>query len=585
MKFHFSGSNSTTCSTVNAKNLEQAKEIFKATELFPEQYVAKECVAESEYDSTLGRNIYKVLPNAYIVISDDEWNEVGKLYLSECDSYDYRKLNSASQRLITDQTETDSSETLPIVGNRSALQKLDKIALRERHDLIKRKMYELEETKRELQLAKDALMNELKHKKRLIYMIETFLGSNEQINTLIEGTNAPEEDPLYIYQEKLYMDEEMGIWSNGGLDFKDLDKFDEWIAEHYATYLYKAKSICAFQIRRHDKDYSSNFLENIILNEENKKTYFLIRNGDNLYRLWSDIHIGEKLFPTKEEYKKVLEKASYWNRPVQEEALSWMDFYMFSLLSIQGIIERTTILGTSLKGMVNLCKPEGMPPEKVVLIRDAEPEFWIGDGRPSWSNYVSKNRESIKVGTRIALTKNSWEYNRHDNNPKWRTEPFNASPPQVGGIHIVEEVGEERSYHGWKYLIRYLPDDTIWSSFDGHKRKRRVPFRLYGDEVLNVDEITFDEIEYYLHNRLYRKDYLRILPVLYAIKDEKIKEVEYEEELVKLLAGSLGWDVEQYQKIRDAIHWWKLKNKWKRAVTKDESKAVRMIIKKLKVTK
>lgn len=53
------------------------------------------------------------------------------------------------------------------------------------------------------------------------------------------------------------------------------------------------------------------------------------------------------------------------------------------------------------------------------------------------------------------------------------------------------------------------------------------------------------------------------------------------EELVKYIAGQLEWDEPQYEKIRKAVTWWKLKNKWKRAVTKDEAKAVRMILRKL----
>jgi len=36
------------------------------------------------------------------------------------------------------------------------------------------------------------------------------------------------------------------------------------------------------------------------------------------------------------------------------------------------------------------------------------------------------------------------------------------------------------------------------------------------------------------------------------------------------------------EKIQQAIQWWKLKNKWKRAITVKESTATRMILRKLK---
>jgi hypothetical protein len=56
----------------------------------------------------------------------------------------------------------------------------------------------------------------------------------------------------------------------------------------------------------------------------------------------------------------------------------------------------------------------------------------------------------------------------------------------------------------------------------------------------------------------------------------RLSEKKYEDSLVKNL--SLHFNEEA---VCEAISWWKLKNKWKRGIMSDDSKALRMIIKRL----
>ena len=174
----------------------------------------------------------------------------------------------------------------------------------------------------------------------------------------------------------------------------------------------------------------------------------------------------------------------------------------------------------------------------------------------------------------------------------WRVSPFRPdSPPSPYQIYLVEEAKSEdeakKSYHGYSFTIYYHPGDKV-ETYDWRTglnlvdRKRRVPCRLYSDEVINFDAITLKDVEYYERNRLERPNYLRILPVLSWIRKLKKEEWELESGFVKLCLSMLGWDEKQEGKVRNAIHWWKLKNKWKRSLMTDDAKAVRMIVKKLK---
>lgn len=575
---------------MDAPSLEIAKKIFKATELFPEQYVSSKYIIkneECEYNWVLERYEHKFKPGALIPIEicEDGWETVGSISLQECLDFSYDELKSTSQKYLPSEDESGREpEKLPVVGNSKALSLLSKNDLRKKHDLIKVKMNELEQARNDLVRAKTALQKELDAKKRVIYIIETFLGVSEEVIELKSGEKADESVPLSLYQQKLYMDEELGIWSDGGMDFQDLDKFDEWITDNYEKFLYDSKSVCAWQIRRKSKNYSNDSFLNAFMNEENFKTYFLIRNGDCLYRIFSNIHVSDKMFPREDEFYRVYEEAKKWrDQPdyIKDKMEQWHDSYLFTLLAIQGMIERTDIFGTSLRGIVNLSKSDGIPSEKVKFIRDAETEHWIGDGRPSWYDFLKQNRRTIKQGTRVVLSSRFYYSNKDD---RWRNAPFRAEPPSRDEIYIVDKYIEKSdgNRYGYKIKIYYNPYDEVYYQWRSHKRKRRVPFRLYLDEVINVDDITFEDINYYLHNRLYRKDYLRILPILYYLKCVKEEEIKLEKELVKYLAGQLGWSEDKYSDIRYAITWWKLKNKWKRAVTADEAKAVRMILKRLK---
>jgi len=585
MKFLFGKSSP---EVILAPNIEVAKKMFKASVLFPEEFLDhSQLIEDGEWDSTAKHHIgRKPKPKAAIPIFDEEWNKLGSIPISECLDFKYDDLQSTSQHLLTGPgvADPENEENLPVIGKPSLLALSDKASLREKNDLIAAELNKLAVMRENLERSVAALHKELTSKRRVIAMVETFLGIQEEVILLADGTPAPEEEPLHLFQQKLYMDEEIGIWSDGGLDFQDLDQFDEWTTKNINTFLYRPKAVCAFQVRRTSKQYTDNALANAFMNEDNYKTYWLIRNGERIYRIWSDIHIGDKVFPGEQELDKVLSEYSrYGEDHAKNKMERWRDSYVFGMLALQGMIERTDIFGTSLRGVVNFARPHGIPPDRVVMVRDAETKHWIGDGRPSWRDYCKVNREAVKQGTRILIV-NVGSSRKDD---AWRTEPFRASWPGRSEVYTVEEMAETNTYHGWSFLIRYDSGDDVYRpgayGEDRYsKRKKRVPFRLYKDEVLNVDDITLEDIDYYMRNRLYRTDYLDIMPALHIARAFKAKEAALEEEFVKLLASKLGWDETQYQAVRDAIKWWKLKNKWKRAVTKDEAKAMRMILGRLK---
>lgn len=574
MKFTFGKNHHAT--TIEANSLKQAIKLFKVTELFPEQYVDDSYVKDADYDSELRRYHYtfKVEDPQIPIFSDD--TQIASVGLKECINVDFSSILPHKNLLEAPQGDRKEENPLPVVHSATALANTPhKVVLREQHDALLKKQAELEAMLSTHHKAMNALKDELSQKMKVVYVLETYLGIHEEITLIKEGTEASEDEPLTLFQQKLYMDEEIGLWEDGGLDFKKIEAFDAWIAANYERFIYRPKGICVFQVRRHKKDYGDIWV-NHSFSIENKKTYFLIRNGSKLYRIWSNVTTGDRLFPTSEEYQKIFKTESKWSTERARKAIQKRhEDYLYGLIAIQGIIERTDVLGLSLRGSVNLTRPDGAPEDRVHFIRDDEPKFWLRDGHPPWEEFIKENRKTIDIGTRIIVTGHDFKFSNSESDA-WRTHPFRVwESPSNYEVFIVEEKVDLGRYHGETFKILFQP------SQEWQKRKRRVPFLLYRDETINFDAITVEDCDYYAQNRLERRHYLHLLPILKFVRTSKLEEQKLESGFTRFIADRLGWDHKDYPKIQAAIDWWKLKNKWKRGLMKDDAKAVRMIMRRL----
>ena len=598
---------------VEAKTLDHAIKLFKVEELFPERCVAPEFIAEKEYHSgSVPEYTYewKGRPLIHIWVEEDftqevkdwvgkgfhketrkDWKQAGTIPLDECVNVDYATLLPQGRQLLPAHEETTppdgSEELMPVIGKPSSLAALPKTALRSLHSEIADRKKNLELESQRLNEALDVLREELRKKSKMLHFLLTFMGVDEDVVQIADGEPASEDEPLVVFQQKLFCDEEMGVWKDGGLDFRNLEDFDKWVVSHIDTFLYRQRSVVAWQVRRHDKKYCEDRLDNFFLNLGNNTTYLLIRNGQQIYRIWSDISIPGSLFPTAQEYEKIMADGFGTEEYRKKKLQATHESYMFGLVAIQGLIERTEILGPGLRGKVNLIKNQ--LGTMVELVRDAEPEHFLSDGHPRWREFLEQNRATIEVGSRVSLVGNF--RGSKDSPSDWRSAPFRPGRlPRPTEVCIVTEAiphGQWGEKGNWKTY--YAPQDEVWGWQDDNRywrtwasktRKRRVPFRFYSDEALNIDTITVEDCEYYERSRLDRESYLDLLRAIHFIKTIKMEERKLEEEFVKLVAGRLGVSDERFPLIREQIVWWKLKNKWRRGLMADDAKALRMIEKK-----
>jgi hypothetical protein len=452
-----------------------------------------------------------------------------------------------------------------------------------------------------LQAKASALSKQIAHAEDAIYMINAYLGKDEEIVRLQKGKPAPEELKISIRQLVLYMDEETAAAANlaekGGMDFKDIHAFDEWlkVPANLKLVLPEEKGIVAFKPRRHEKHYGDNPWENAELNRKNKCLYILIRNGENLYRIYTNLWLDDVFLPRKDEfehffYETKWDKKEVRHRPGSKEYMESMEkaqahqrkFYTVLIL-IQGILDRTKIFHPlPVDQTINVCNLAEAQ-KYITLVYDAENLF--GSSRPDFDDWLDEANSKLTVGCRIMGRFQGYgdDHTMYYEEMKRRLNPRYAVNPQNETLYTLER----RSGEGFLFLFSRNGQILYsgWGDYHGHEAKRRASFKVYkkDDFILNFDAVTIEEMQFYIHSRTNRHHYLSMIPLLKLAIKLKKKEIQEERDFRKLLIGQIvkahnvSFENAESQ-IDTLIVWWKFKCRIHRALTSDDAKAIRMIV-------
>lgn len=440
---------------------------------------------------------------------------------------------------------------------------------------------------REMSKWADAATKELSRVNKILWTLELYLGINEDIVMLQDGVDV--DGPIHLMQELLYMDEEVGDPTDGGLDIRSIKVFEEWLLRHNTYYGYKnlelivphKKCVRIMRVRRNKKDYNDKW-ENLIMEGVNFKTYILIRNGDRLYKVDADISFGPKLFPDETEIMDVMDKPDTWKSGTgQEQALDLIDIYRRNLLIMQGLVDRTEVFG-NLSGMINIIDGSAFNNGDVVLHYESDLSKFISDGSSSFNESLKAGRSQLGVGSRVYYGGIPYDKDHSGRFPNaaWNARRYPSLPDS--GIYTID--ANVKTSYGSAWGFKYLPSDDIYVGYESKERTRRVMFKVWTNEITNYDYFTHRDIQYLermLHDRRERKNYAGNMGTLKAIYKLKKKENELELLFVRNIIQKDYPSVDD-ETIMDLIDWWKKKVKFKRSIQDDSAKAMRMILQKLK---
>jgi hypothetical protein len=531
-----------------------------------------------------------------------------------------------------------------------------------------------------LHQAMEAFQLTIKKVQRLITTLELYLGVHENLIQIASGEKASETDPITLRQLVLFADEELGDPRKGGITFKQLHQFDEWLVDSGAYKLLAPEKRCivAIKPRRYARKSEAGEVLPPMQDAQGKYldsyTYILIRNGDNLYRIQTpNVEVGTTLFPLRKDVQAIYDRISQVQQleqdyldgkcsesyvkqersKVEEETFG----YQKSVLLLQGLLFRTDVLHPLPPGL-NLANPDtygGM----VEFIYDAE--ALLPSGRLSFRDWQRDLNSRIRKGSRVLLAIHKTQKNRHispsdyksrftlsmllhdDNTPplpelgvysvttyserkvkalfnmvpwgeakqrdrdEWLSDnrrfdsdlgKFVAGADEPKELKVYQYDEKNRVKHEEYFVdhlaIRYNPGDTViaggWGkTYSEHTRKNAVGFCLepkHDQWLFNYDELTLDDINFYLTDRVERHNYASMMPFLYELRNQLEKEQAWENEFIKLLSERLHDELSEQLPAgidllalgHEAVRWYKLdKVKIKRSLTDQDAKALRMV--------
>lgn len=395
-----------------------------------------------------------------------------------------------------------------------------------------------------------------------IFTIELYCGLQEDVAQIAEGEPAPASEKIAIRQALLFMDEEtLFDYEDGGMDFNSIKKFDKWVAkpENLNRVLPEQKSVVAFKVRRHGKDYGtpSNLLEawaHVQWAQANEQTYLLIRNGGNVYRIASEIDFSPRLIPMRkeigeEQFKKIHERYDWETKDYKRvEELVTPDSVKFddhvkkmdSLLKqynrivilVQGLLDRSAVFHPH--PPIRLTVP-GVLDEWVRLIRDEE------DGLPC--NKVTLEEYQKQLNS--TLKKGKWIYvdSSYDENYEGGERPYSDSKwsrprtrrgwavnpmPAVCKVDSVKKDGSKVCV-SWPWGKTSTPrvrrwveskDKPGWGHYEhDYETDRMCHEWIPVERVLNVSDYHEGDYKMFLCDRALRGEYLKWAKYLLTAED------------------------------------------------------------------
>jgi hypothetical protein len=615
--YHFGNYSSYGMWTTEADSLEKAIRRFRVGALYPHQYVQPKYQIKGKILNARGYTdtcVIDAKPGAKIEVwihpaPNTPLKHIANISLEDNQDIEIKQFLDSGLRPALEAIEftSDTKElTVSEGGVPLNMTSMKRKQIEEQMALCKAKMGELEAQKREFEAMVRAMKAEVDKRLKQIWVIELYIGSKEEIVQIAEGENASSTEKIYVFQQVLCMDEEIAVynWNQGqdpeNFDFRDIKDFDRWLTEnpeHLEQVLPAKKGIVALRVRRYDKNYETkSFADaffNASLHDQNKKTYLLIRNGDNLYRIWADTSIWPRMFPSASESNPL--KEWEWEsdkREYQEQ----MESYLRGLIVIQGLLDRSHVFSPLPAPKINVMVPEDVE-KYFYLVRDDEPALQSAESAHlmSWKDYRKWLQGQVRVGARVIWLQGKDWYSKDYMEYHVATGHRNVGRPDNGGVYIVDQKDDSHgSYMAGPWSFLYLPDETIWVGWDEEEqssyrlRKKRVRWYCDDTEIVALDAISLRYVSYLVNNRYERREYETLLRVLMGWSEVIREEQEKETPFVELLLQQAGLNPrdpsneEEMNRARRLIRWWKLKTKETRTLGSDEPKALRMILKEFK---
>lgn len=479
---------------------------------------------------------------------------------------------------------------------------------------------EIERQRQELDATLAPLRKKMKQLEEVAWTVDLYLGRDEQITRVREGAPASADEPLTIRQRVLAMSEEAAYLTatgSTGFDYESTDSFIEWLRDdaNLNQVLPEQKGLVVLVPTRVQVD-SGNRFEDSYRNAQNAVSYWLIRNGQNVYLMTTDITVGSHLTPKRDEFVSYFSYTNHLGERIHYEPGSeaWVKaernadarrrHFMRIFLVAQGLVDRTAVWHPLPNKHVNLLDVAEQANGRIVIINELD--NILTDGRPTFRQWQRDLNEQLRPGHRVVGDWHSHEFNslyesgdRYSRGGHPRVSPRTVvSRPAKGVPHVID------GRRSGMLVVKFdRTGETVWRrnvpipDKPGYVYRGEYPVEAKGRAsvlvdptdswVLPFDLATLDDLIYYRDSREARTDFLNMVPALQAAITAKEAEEEQETPFRELITNQLINDGVPTntapQKARDLIHWWKTANMYGRALNGDathEARAAKQIMRR-----
>lgn len=380
-----------------------------------------------------------------------------------------------------------------------------------------------------------------------------YVGTDIEMNRLVEGESADPAEPLVVYRDLLYMDEEFLINMDqegleNGADHENLDDFvsalktDKSLLERIFPY---PRMMVLMRYRRTNKVYfkGSTFeaaLANAEYNKENKRQFLLIRDGENITQVWSELTTQEikALYPSK-----AMGDANFSGidgNLIQLDDLNFADakgrfddlarLYKNLLILMWGLNDREGVFGPFYNSAD--WTPAGFTD---LAFQEKYMRFWdpygdqtmLGRGYPSFDKWLREKNGWLRSGSRVIVMKTAIARNEKIGRNNIEAEQTGAerqiddkaylfiARKNKDGHVVPVDVGRQvypRSRWKKSYYLKQSMDIVLDEEDNGYSENG-------GLDWLCLDMIEACEIDHYLESRIDRQKYMEFYPLLQATRD------------------------------------------------------------------
>lgn len=465
-------------------------------------------------------------------------------------------------------------------------------------ELIEQKKRELDQMMRDANAILVPLQKQMDRLQDGIAGVNLYLGRDEEITVVCEGERAPADEVVIIRQTTLNMDEETAfLAAEEGMDFRHIGEFVEWLQadqKNIDQILPERKAVAALRPRGSWKNYTGDPFADAELNKANFTTFWLVRNGENLWLTTAPFAVGDHMVPRANEFTDLfIERIGGVTRPMQPGSTAWVRaeeqadmstrHYMKVALLLQGLVDRTKVFHPLPEGGLSFIEQSFYDSGVVRVITDDENV--LAAVRQPFDAWLKERTEMLDTGMRVVGTF-GWghKFRLYDDKKNYETanvRPQGCQPPD--GVYTIKRI-QDREFD---FSFTFDRTDEVWDPYRGYskpQRKATGKFRAGDRFVLPLDAITVPEMEEYLAARSERKHYQSMFPLLRAAitfkKQEAAEEKPFRDALIAVLAQTLGHDDMDAVGIEadDLIRWYKTANRWHRPLDADDAKASRTIL-------